>query len=103
MKTVMVPLYGARFIIFSDEWYDNYDRFPKPIDTTVVYYKYSSFWSEDDEKLHETVNDILNGVYRAITVPYIISETLDMTMEEHELYLALLGFTKYERKNDENS
>ena len=99
MKAVCVPLSGARFIIFNDSWYDfcdcfAYHRFPKPIDDAIIYYKHVPYWSEDDEKIHETVSDILKGQY-SIVIPAIDEYTLDMSMEEHELFLSLHGFTKY--------
>lgn len=110
MKTVSFIFFnGAEVIVFSDLAYRDgafqYGNKLKRKETleevqnSIIYYKepYPSIIDEDIYVLNidECVDDILKG-----NATYNITEeenkTIDMTMEEHEMYLQLEGYKKYE-------
>ena len=102
MKTVTCPSSRVYFIVFSDYIYDMmenhlvpYQRsdYEKYLKTTVIYYKILKNITQEELKIY--IDTLKNNSY-LFSLNLMNIKCKDMDMEEHELYLQLNGYTKYE-------
>lgn len=109
MKTVSFVFFnGAEIIVFSDLAYRDgafqhgnklkRKETLEEVQNSVIYYKEPHI-SIINKDIYITIDDCVDEVLKG-NAKYSITEeenkTVDMTMEEHEMYLQLEGYTKYE-------